>query len=194
MPTAPKSISVLVYPADKTRSRLESIGTRKEDLTNPTLFYDGYVDSRQEPLAKTHTFLNAQTCLVQPLISLQPDACNKHWPREAWGKRAVISTTAYHVFFTVHSGNDLVQHPLFPKHVYGDVFVLKISDDTNEVGEKFYVDLDREEWKSKKVVWEDLAMEVDNVKNQYDQVVMEKFGNMTVELGVERTDETVFHC
>lgn len=185
MPTAPTSIKVLVYPADGTRYRLESLGTVKIDLTDSTLFYDGYVDSRQERLAKTHMFLNAQTHLVQPLISLQPDACKKHWPCEAWKKRAVISTTGYHVFFTLHSGDGLVPNPLFQEYVYGDVFVLKLSDDKNERDEKFYVDLDLERWDSKRVVRKDLAIEVNDVKTQYHRLVMERFENMKVEPGAE---------
>lgn len=175
MSIAPDSIKVLVYPADGTQSRLESLETVKEDLTNPTLFYDGYVDSRQERLAETHTFLNAQTYLVQTLISRQPDVCKKKlWPREAWSKRAVVSTPGYHVFFILHPGNGLLRNPLFQEHVYGDVFVLELSDNTGERDDMSYVDLDCEKWESKRVVWKDLAMEVNNVKNQCHQLVMEK--------------------
>lgn len=54
------------------------------------------------------------------------------------------------------------------------MFVLELSDDTGERDDMSYVDLDREKWESKRVVWKDLAMEVNNVKNQCHQLVMEK--------------------
>lgn len=165
---------VLVMPADGTAPRLESLGTVKEDLTDSTLFYYGYVDSLQGCLAEKHRFLNTQTCLVQPLIRLQPDVCKNYWPHEAWRKRAVVSMTGYHIFFTVHSGNGLSQNTLCGGLVDGDVFVLKLSDGKGEGDARYYVDLDVGRWESKRVLLWDVAMEIINVKNQYEQLVMEK--------------------
>ena len=86
----------------------------------------------------------------------------------------MVSMTGYHIFFTVHSGNGLSRNTHCEGLVDGDVFVLKLSDGKGEGDERYYVDLDVGKWESKRVLSNDVAKEILNIKNQYEQVVMEK--------------------
>ena len=82
------------------------------------------------------------TRLGQPSASLLPDTRTNYWNEQAWKKRAVAGTKNHHIFFTSDTESDLMPNFNLKNWVLGDVFILKVSEDVDEHGMRFYVDLE----------------------------------------------------
>lgn len=161
--TAPASINVLVLPADGSKPRLERIETVKQELIQSTyppnkLFLLG---SRARDDYSEHKQDGADVQIItqwlghsQPAVDLLPDTRSKYWPAEAWEARAAWALKLEprlalelepdgpplrHCFFTMHTDN-LERNKRVGNHVWGDVFVLRVSDARDENGRRFYVD------------------------------------------------------
>ena len=155
---APKSINVLVLPADGSDPRLERIETVREELipstSPPDNLYLGSTTRKtwkelQQDVAVTHIITHWVGC-SQPAVELLPDTRGKHWPVEAWEKRGAWGFETdpeleprgpliRHCFFTMHTEN-LERNEHVANHVSGDVFVLRVSDTLDENRRGFYVD------------------------------------------------------
>ena len=89
--------------------------------------------------------------LCEPNIRILPDALQSgHWDQRAWEKRCVVGTAQYHLFYTLCAdfyGFGCLQgkNSTFGDVVMGDVFMLKVSDGTDEDGLHSYVDVERDD-------------------------------------------------
>ena len=81
----------------------------------------------------------------QPNITFLPDTYNSgHWGQGAWEKRCVVGAGKMHLLYTL-SRNGMSRNPKVENLVCGDVFILKISDSTDEDGLNFYVDVGKDD-------------------------------------------------
>ena len=78
----------------------------------------------------------------QPNVSLLPDTRSRWRTSEGWEKRAALYKNGYHLFYT-HARGGLPPNQNSASQVYGDVFILKLSDvdEVDQDGLRFYVDL-----------------------------------------------------
>ena len=94
----------------------------------------------------------------RPTIRLQPDTA-RYWSRDAWGNRAVVGDERYHVLFTTSSSSsdegEVTENRHMKGKVSGDVFVLRLSEERDADGRRFYVDLEEEDRGYR--LWEYLA-------------------------------------
>ena len=158
MATAPTSIQVLVLPADGSELEVKTFGTVREEVKPPYYpeeFYDDTPESRESINKGGHLWAMNAAMLhmvvkgchpAQPDISLLPKIGEDHWPAAAWEKRGVVGYPSWHMFFTMHTQDDLKTNPYVGHQVSGDVFVLWISDTEDADGRRFYVDLEPEFW------------------------------------------------
>ena len=81
----------------------------------------------------------------QPNIKFLPDTYkSRHWEQGAWEKRCVVGAGKMHLFHTLAT-NGMSRNSKVENLVCGDVFMLKVSDSTDEYGLNFYVDVENED-------------------------------------------------
>lgn len=83
--------------------------------------------------------------VMQPDTSLLPDIGSR-WSDEGWEKRAAIPIDhGQHLLYTLAKGGSLTLNPCTGSQVYGDLFLMKLSDATYNDGRQFYVDVCEED-------------------------------------------------
>ena len=141
MSTAPTSVVGLVLPADGTESYCKKVGTVKEEILPRfgPLRTTKFIERDARALAADAIFMSGK-CSYQPDISLLPNI-KEHWPGEAWDKRAVARPSSnHHLFYTQHKEN-LQTNPHLQDIMSGDAIILKVSDEKDKDGLRFYVDI-----------------------------------------------------
>lgn len=146
MATAPKSIKVLVLPANGKKHYPKSLETVQTDIKPappvPEWMDRDAADMGCRLYAEAHVVFHFMERAPQPKISLLPNTRGEHWDDEAWRKRSVKSNhDGLQMFFT-HSTRNLEPNPYFKNLVWGDVFLLKLSDTIDRDGRAFYVNLE----------------------------------------------------
>ena len=84
------------------------------------------------------------TC--EPNIRMLPDPVQSGlWDQWDWEKRCVVGTAKMHLFYTTCRHGFGFKSNIFGNVVHSDVFMLKVSDSTDEEGLNFYVDFEPED-------------------------------------------------
>ena len=81
----------------------------------------------------------------QPNITFLPDIYNSgFWDQGAWEKRCVVGAGKMHLLCTLAT-NGMSRNGKVENLVCGDVFILKVSDGTDEDRLNFYVDVEKDD-------------------------------------------------
>ena len=98
----------------------------------------------QNEAARGHMVFHFDEKAFQPAISLLPDIrATGKWDNKEWDQRSVIpvdTDNIYHAFFTRSKGR-VSPNPLVQGRLWGDIFLLKVSDFEDQYGRRFYQDV-----------------------------------------------------
>ena len=141
----PKSIEVLVVPADGSPLKFETLHTVETDiplLVEPPLSpTDLHAKKAIDDAEHAHMIYIREENACQPNISRLPDTKHhKYWNEEAWNHRCVTSIAKFHLFLT-RSKSGLTANPHVMNRAFGDMFILKVSNTKDLHGRNFYVDM-----------------------------------------------------
>ena len=145
-PPPPATLNVLVFPANGLlpyRTALPLIETPIRPVVRPT-------DQHHEHIFRTASassmMYHYKESACEPNIRFLPDAVlGGHWDQRAWEKRCVVGTAKMHFFYTTCKDGFGYKNITFDNVVHSDVFMLKVSDSTDEEGLNFYVDFEPED-------------------------------------------------
>lgn len=152
-PSPPKSITVLVVPANGAPPDIKTLDTVETDIaafnTPPDLHgMERVVDARL-----AHMVYHYEDSTCQPNINFLPDLKRHgYWDDEAWKYRCVTGTAKFHFLFT-RSTSGLTPNPHVGNRVSGDIFILKVSDikTKDRDGRNVYVGLNGDDLEPKGV-------------------------------------------
>lgn len=104
----------------------------------------GWKGAREDAHERTHVGVDwnrLDRSTMQPNIRLLPDL-QGIWGEEGWKERAVAARAGgYHMFYTLAKGGPLAPNSCTGwkvPQVHGDIFLLKVSQDVDEQGYRFY--------------------------------------------------------
>ena len=150
-------------PEPKNYEGLDTVSVELAASSTTAAASDTYLHEAPRSIDQNTMLYRADKRQFQPKISLQPDVA-KYWSHKAWTDRAVVGDDKYHAFFTTTSSSDggkLTENRHVRGKVRGDVFVLRLSDEKDADGRRYYVDLEPRELDWEAGRWRDLAGKVE---------------------------------